>query len=131
MKYKKLDILSVVVAVVLSVGIMTVFSGCALKDDGTWMKCHDVQLYIFYIGIAITVLSLAYMFIKSAIVKVVINMVVIGLAILQALMPGNIMSMCSLYCMRCYTVMKPFSLIMGVLLVLLSILKIVSIVRKK
>ncbi len=129
-KYKTLDILTVIIAVVLSAGIMTAFSGCALKDDGTWMKCHDIQLNIFYIGIAITVLSLAYMFIKSKPIKIIINITVIALAVLQALLPVKIMNMCAFYFMRCYTIMKPFSIIMGVILVLLSILKTVSILRK-
>ncbi len=131
MKYKKLDVLNLIVAVVLSVGIMTVFEGCALQDDGTWMKCHNAQLYIFYVGIAITILSLVYMFIKSKAVKLIINIIVIALAVLQALIPTKIIKMCSLYSMRCYTVMKPFSIIMGVILVLLSIIKIVSELRKK
>ncbi len=131
MKYKKLDILNLIAAVILTVGIMTVFDGCALKDDGTWMKCHNAQLNIFYIGIVITVLSLAYMFIKSKLLKIIINVVEMGLAILQGLMPGVIVNMCSFYFMRCYTIMKPFSIIMGAILVLLSIIKIVSVLKEK
>ncbi len=131
MKYKKLDLLNLIVALVLSVGVMTVFEGCAMQDDGTWMNCHNAQLYIFYIGIAITVLSLAYIFIRRQIVKFMIDIIVIFLAILQAIVPGYVVGLCSLYSMRCYTVLKPFSIIMGVILVLLSVIKIVSILKKK
>ncbi len=130
MKYKKLDLLSLIVAVLLSVGIMTVFEGCAMQDDGTWMRCHNAQLYTFYVGIAITVLALAYIFIKDSLAKLIINVIVIALAIFQALVPGNVVRLCSLYSMRCYTVMKPFSIIMGVVLVLLSVIKIVYLLRK-
>ncbi len=131
MKYKKMDLFNLIVAVVLSVGVMTIFEACALQDDGTWMNCHYAQLYIFYIAIAISSFSLAYMFIKSKIVKLIIDIIIIFLAILQTLVPGNIIALCSLYSMRCYTVMKPFSIIMGVILVLLSIIKIVATLREK
>ncbi len=130
MKYKKFDILNLIAALVLSVGIMTVFQACALQDNGSWMKCHDAQLYIFYIGIVITLLSLLYIFINSRLSKLIINTLVIGLAILQAFLPGNILSMCSLFSMRCYTIMKPFSIIMGVILVLLSVIKMIPLFKE-
>ncbi len=126
MKSKKWNLLTLVASIILSIGVMTVFKACSMKDDGTWMKCHSVQIYIFYIGIVISIFSLFAIFIKNKSVEIGISVVVAVLGVLQVLLPETLMSMCMLHSMRCYSVMKPFVIIMGVVIVILSGLNIVS-----
>jgi len=102
------EIISVVLPLLLAAGVQTVFKACGPKEDGSWMHCHDVQNYVFYLALVMTVLSvLAIIMRKSKAAVIGFNVIVIGLSVVTFLLPGTIMSMCMMNTMRCYSVMMP------------------------
>ena len=115
---KKISLKTVMPAffsLLLLLGTATVFHPCEMKEDGTWMHCHDVQTAVITGSIILTVLLSAAAVIKNRWVKLIgYGVTVIGAAVMFFL-PGDIMEMCMMHTMRCYAVMRPFVRIMCVL----------------
>ena len=128
MDSKKISIVSVaamVLALVLAIGVMTVFSACGMKEDGTWMHCHDVQIAIAVCGAVITVTLAAATFLKGKGVKMALYAVaIIGCLVVLAL--PSVMPMCMVDTMRCHAVMAPAARIVAALVGVLSIVSLVQ-----
>ena len=125
MKNRSLAMVSLALALLLSAGVMTVFRACPPKVDGSFMHCHDVQMTVFWIGIVLSVLALAGILVKSRILLMGICGLSILLALVAALLPGRIMTMCMMETMRCYTLMKPFVTVMSLLIIACSLIRLV------
>ena len=124
MRNKSLAIVSLALALGLSAGVMTVFRACPAKEDGSFMHCHDVQMAVFTIGIALSILALAGLLVKSRILMSGICGLSALLALSAALLPGRIMNMCMMETMRCYTLMKPFVTVMSLLIIISSLVRL-------
>ncbi len=133
MKKKKvlLSLIPAFLWLLLVIGVLTVFSACGLKDDGTWMKCHQVQNAIAISGGIMAALSLLSAFLNKSLLKVALNAVTLAGSIVIFLLPGTLMPMCMMQTMRCYTTMQPFVRIMTVITAVLSIWGMISMVRSK
>jgi len=125
------ELIEVLLALLFAVGIMTVFAGCGPKEDGSWMKCHDVQIYLGICGAVITVLAAAAFAVRVKAVRIILYVLIAGASVVAFLLPEIIMPMCMIHTMRCYTVMEPFDRIITVLLAVIAIIGIIrTIVRK-
>ena len=131
MKNKSLAMVSFVLALVLSAGVMTLFCACAAKENGSFMHCHDVQMCVFWIGIALSVLALAGILVKNRVLLMGICGLSILLALAAALLPGRIMTMCMMETMRCYTLMKPFVTVISLLIIICSLIRLVLVGRHR
>ncbi len=131
MRRSILSIIILILCAALAVGVMTVFSACGQKDDGTWMKCHTAQMYIFYTAMAMTVLSAITVFLKNKCAMIGLYLVNTAAAVIAMLIPGKLTSMCMTHTMRCYTVMKPFVMIICVCVIVLCIAGSISAIRRK
>ncbi len=118
------------VSVLLMIGVMTVFSACGMKDDGTWMHCHDVQNTVAICGGIMAVLFAASALLKNKMLKVLLNAAAVIVSVIAFLIPGTIMPMCMMNTMRCYTVMQPFVRIMTVVAALLALLNMIGALKK-
>ena len=121
MKKRIGDIVTIVVALLLAVGVSTVFSGCGPKEDGSWMHCHTAQIYVFRLGLAIALLTIVRTFFNSQFVKTILGGITVVLAIVTVLIPGVIVPLCMMETMHCHSVMKPFVRVVGVILVAVGI----------
>ena len=116
---KKLcNIVTLILSLILSVGVMTFADACHNKMMGKWMHCHYVQMDVFYIGIGLIVVSLPALFIKNEKIALISAFVQMALEVVAILLPGTIMDMCMMHTMRCYSVMKPFVTVMGILVII-------------
>lgn len=129
MKRKITAISCTAVCLLLTVGVMTLFSACGQKDDGTWMKCHSAQMSVFYVGAVMTVLSAAAVFINKKAVFIIIKIITAVLAVTALLLPETIMPMCMMHTMRCYTTMKPFVLVVGAIAAVLCVTDIIAAIK--
>ncbi len=130
MKGKVWPVVSLVLSLVLSVGVMTLFHACPRKEDGSWMHCHSVQNTICCIGIALAAVSILLILISSRAAGIILSLAAVAACIISALLPGGLMKMCMMNTMRCYTVMKPFVLLMSIAIALVNLLNLYATVKK-
>lgn len=123
------SIVSLVLAVVLAAGVMTFASACGPKDDGSWMHCHSVQLHVFCAGLALALLSLLGLILSARIPGAILSALKIAVAALAIALPFA-EKMCKMQTMRCYSVMRPFDTVLGVLLILVSTAGLILALRK-
>ena len=118
-------------SLLLFLGTATVFHACEMKEDGTWMHCHDVQIAVITGSVILTVLLAAVAAIKNRWIK----MIGYGLSVLAAavmfFLPGDIMQMCMMHTMRCYAVMRPFVRIMCALTAVSAVFLLIKTCKKK
>lgn len=113
---KKHDLPGIALAacgVVLAAGVMTAFRACGPAEDGSWMHCHDVQLYLAGLGVAVAACGIARVFMQSSTARTVLAVIAIAAGVAIVLLPG-VMPMCMMDTMRCHAVMAPFARVMGV-----------------
>ena len=109
-------------SLLLSVGTLTLFHACDIKEDGTWMHCHDAQNAVVIGGFLLVLLLTAAALIRNKTAGVIFyGLGVIG-SVIIFLIPGTIISMCMMQTMRCYTTMQPFVRIFCVLIAICSLI---------
>ena len=121
----KTKLISLIAAVLMSLGVMTVFRACPAKEDVQWMHCHTAQMDLFYVGIALVILALAAMIIRSVPVCIFLYIVSAVLGCITLLVPGKLVSMCMMENMRCWSVMRPFAMLMGILVIVFSLINLI------
>jgi len=131
LKISGLAMIPAILSLILSLGVMTVFRGCDKKADGTWMHCHSAQNTVVIFGIALLLIFLIAMFIGKKYVKLVLYLIGIIASIVLLFVPGPIISMCMMYTMRCYLVMRPFVRVMAVLMIVMSVINIIIIFKTR
>ena len=119
-KNKWFTLISAAVGLLLAVGVMTVFSACGPKEDGTWMKCHQAQIAVAVCGMALVVLFALTAVVKSKTAVMLLNVAALVISVIAFLIPGILMPMCMMKTMPCYTAMQPFVRIMAILSALLA-----------
>ena len=119
-KNKWFTLISAAVGLLLAVGVMTVFSACGPKEDGTWMRCHQAQIAVAVCGMALVVLFALTAVVKSNTAVLLLNIAALVVSVIAFLIPGILMPMCMMKTMRCYTTMQPFVRIMAILSALLA-----------
>lgn len=114
MRSKRLwGFLPALLSALLVLGTATVFSGCAVKDDGTWMRCHEAQAMVLRTGIGTTILLFLAALLKNKPLRTVLYGLGFAACVVLFLLPGTLLPMCMMHTMRCYTVMQPFVRIMA------------------
>ncbi len=130
MKAKFWNIVSVVLAAALCIGVSTVFRACGAKEDGTWMHCHDVQRTVLVLGLAAAAAGLAGLSGRRAVPMAAAAAGAV-ISLITALLPGRIMPMCMMETMRCQAVMKPFVTVVCVVAVLVFAAGLAAAIREK
>ena len=127
-KFSVVSLVAAVLALLLAIGVMTVFAACGPKEDGMWMHCHDVQIAIAVCGAALAVVLALATFLKGKGVKIALYAVaIIGCLVVIAL--PSVMPMCMMDTMRCHAVMTPAVRVGAVLVGVLSVVSLVQAVR--
>ena len=103
-------------------GLLTFASGCGPKDDGTWMTCHWANQAL--IGLAAILLADAMLLLlaQHPHVRIGISVAMIPAALLGAILPGGLIGLCMMNTMHCHTVMRPFSIVMSVIIMILAMI---------
>ena len=126
------SVLPVIIALVLSVGVMTVFRACPRGEDGMWMHCHDAQNYIFLAGLLMLAASAIAGITASKVRLAGILFAVVGIAaaLVCFFIPGTIVHMCMMETMRCHALMKPFAKVMSILYIIPEMIVLLQLIRK-
>lgn len=109
--------------IVFIIGVKTLFSACGIKDDGTYMHCHQVENYVFLLGIVQLILQGAILLNRKVNKKVtvIISGMIVLVSAIMIMLPNYILPMCMMESMRCQSVMRPFIVSLNSGIILLTI----------
>lgn len=99
------------------IGEQTVAGPCPVMPDGRFMVCHWAGQAVLGVGIVLVVLSLLHLAFKNDGMKLGLDLAVIANAVLLLMIPNRLIHLCMKNHMQCHTVMEPFVLVMGVLMI--------------
>ena len=125
------NFLPATLCLLLAAGTATVFSACGMKEDGTWMHCHSTQDVVVLCALILSAALLFHAFFHQRILGIILNAIGVTGAVLIFLIPGNLMPMCMMHTMRCYTLFQPFVRIMSVLICLICIANVIRLCKGK
>lgn len=100
----------------LAIGVMALFPACGPKSDGTWMSCHNAQMAVFGISCAMSILALVALLSHGRWV-LWLHVVVAVLAVVAAVVPGNLVPICMMEGMQCRSVMRPSVILLCIVIV--------------
>ena len=111
------DVVLFVLSAALFAGDLTVFAPCAAKGDGSWMTCHWAGNAVAGVAAVLTALAIMRLFVKDARTRLGLTAAMIPAALLSALLPGRLISLCMMPSMRCRAVMSPAVTVLSVLII--------------
>ena len=123
------DFIMLVLSVIFLTGIRTFFAPCGPKDDGSWMTCHWAGQAITGIAAVLFVISVIHLFVKDARIKQGLSLAMIPVALLSAVLPGNLIGLCMMDTVRCHSVMRTASVVLSVLVIAAAVFDVI--VQKK
>ncbi|MFR6111231.1 MAG: DUF4418 family protein [Dialister invisus] len=106
-----------VLSLLFIIGEQTVAGPCPVMPDGRFMVCHWAGQAVLGVGIVLVVLSLLHLAFKNDGMKLGLDLAVIADAVLLLMIPNRLIHLCMKNHMQCHTVMEPFVLVMGVLMI--------------
>lgn len=115
-KYVSSSIL-LVLSLLFIIGEQVVAGPCPVMPDGRFMVCRWASQAVFGVGIVLVTLSLFHLAFKNDGMKLGLDLAVIADAALLMFIPNHLIPLCIKNHMRCHTVMEPFVLVMGVLMI--------------
>jgi len=95
------------------------------------MHCHSTQDTVILCAVILSAVLLFHAFLHQRILRMILNVIGVAGAVSIFLIPGNLMPMCMMHTMRCYTLFQPFVRIMTVLICLVSIVNIIRLCKGK
>lgn len=99
------------------IGEQTVAGPCPVMPDGKFMVCRWASQAAFGVGVVLVILSLFHLAFTNDGMKLGLDLAVIANAVLLMLIPNHLIHLCMKNHMQCHTVMEPFVLVMGVLMI--------------
>lgn len=127
MRIGALDIVVVIVAALIVVGVLT-FAGPCVHEDGSEAMCTSAGRGILILGIAALIAAVVRLFTpKLAKAALAVVDAVLGAGI--ALLPGTLVPLCMMETMRCQAVMKPTATLLGIVLAIASAVAVVQALR--
>lgn len=106
-----------VLSLLFIIGEQVVAGPCPVMPDGRFMVCRWASQAVFGVGIVLVTLSLFHLAFKNDGMKLGLDLAVIADAALLMFIPNHLIPLCIKKHMRCHTVMEPFVLVMGVLMI--------------
>ena len=116
-KINGFDAILFVLSAALFAGVLTVFAPCGAKEDGGWMTCHWAGNAVAGVAAVLTALVIMRLFVKDTKARLGLSAAMIPAALLSALFPGRLISLCMMPAMRCRAVMSPAVTVLSVLII--------------
>lgn len=129
-KGRGISLLSSAVGLLLAAGVMTLFSACGPKADGTLMNCHNAQIGAALCGICLAVLFAIAAFAKNKAVVLVCDAAALALSVVTFMIPGVLVHICLLSNMHCQVRLKPFTRGSAIIIALLALWNILRILKE-
>lgn len=122
-------IVALVAAVLLVVGVLTFAGPCGVHEDGTVSPCFGTSRILAAMGAVAAVAAIAGLAVRNASAQIALDIVVGALGVAIATAPGNFLALCMMATMRCQTIMKPFAIVMGIVLLATAIVDVFMVRR--
>lgn len=117
MNKKVFQIVSIVVGILLLISLFTFASHCPRMEDGNYMRCYKTNLGLKLVSLAILLIGVLS-FLKAERIK---NFAILGVVVsLANILIIFIMGTCKNPQMRCNTMMKPFTLLLSAIYLIVS-----------
>ena len=120
MRAKISSILLFLLSVLLVIGEQSFAGPCPMKPNGMYMVCHWAGQAILGVGVVVTVLSIFHIFSTNRAFKQGLDIGIIANSMLLIATPGHLIPLCKMSTMCCHTVMKPFTLVAGILMIVVA-----------
>ena len=130
LKSKPLVWAALVLCVLLVIGSLT-FAGPCVHDDGSAAACHVAAHAVTAAGCVGAVAALAALFVRSRVASGAFSLVCAAAGLFAAICPGTLFGLCMMQTMRCWTAMKPFALVCGVLVCALGVIAAILLFKKQ
>jgi hypothetical protein len=102
------------------------FFQCSPMEDGTYMNCHKANIAVAVLAGVIAVIGILLFVLKEKIVKRILLGVSAVAAVICALTPGIIISLCMMPEMTCRAVLRPIAIIGSAVIFLFVIVGFLS-----
>lgn len=116
-KINGFDAILFIFSAALFAGVLTVFAPCGAKEDGGWMTCHWAGNAVAGVAAVLTALAVMRLFVKDIKTRLWQSAAMIPAALLSALLPGKLISLCMMPSMRCRAIMSPAVTVLSVLII--------------
>lgn len=124
-------IVLLLLGICLAAGTQFVFHACGMHEDGSYGRCHYAQLVIVCIGLLMTAGALCTIFLRTREVMLAVSVITACEAVLTLLIPGKVIPLCMMATMSCLAKMKPFTTVMGIVILLVSIAGFIPALSRK
>ena len=120
------DIILLAISVIYLIGILTFFGPCGPKDDGSWMTCHWAGQAVTGLAAVLTIIAVIHILVPNAKIKTGLDIAVIPVALLAAIIPGNLINLCMMDTMRCHSIMRPAVIVMSILVIAAAVFNVIT-----
>ena len=110
----------VIVSGIALIGVFT-FAGPCILEDGSTASCYGAAQAIIGFSIGGLICADIAIFWRKSMIKKVFSLLCAVFGILMALAPGTLFPLCMMHTMRCWTTMRPFAMVFGIVLALASV----------
>ncbi len=131
---RPLAVVLFVICLIYTLGLFTFFHACGPKEDGTFMTCHWAEMALR--GTALVMLIQSAFILSHEILSVsacghealasrfpdlsAAGAVLVPPAVFSAVLPGNVIPLCMMESMRCRSIMRPYTLLSNLLIILIA-----------
>ncbi|MBP3902514.1 MAG: DUF4418 family protein [Blautia sp.] len=119
------DTLLPFLSIIFLVGLMTFAGACGPKEDGSFMTCHWAGQAVKALAVLLLITSIVRLAIRDRGTKKGLSIAIVLTAITAAVVPGILINLCMMNTMHCHAVMRPFIIVMAVLLAATAIFDII------
>ena len=123
-------IAAAILSVLLTVGVLT-FAGPCIHEDGTHGACFAASQAILASAFVALVASVVGVVLGNARVRGILSFVAGGAGLFAAASPGLLFPLCMMQTMRCWAIMRPFALIVGILITICGVVAAVRVLSGK
>lgn len=129
-KKRLFHVILLVLAALLIVGVLT-FAGPCVHEDGSAAVCQSAAHAVLFAGAASFACALAALLVHNAKASGVLAIAAACCGAFAAAAPGTLFGLCMMQTMRCWTVMQPFALVVGVAIAISGIAAAISVFVSK
>lgn len=114
-----------VLSLALCIGVKTAFKACGPMENGMYMNCRKAENAAVVAGAVLAVLSVLIIAIKNKGARVALSALTAVGAVVSAILPNNVIKLCMMDTMHCHTAMRPFIVVVSVIIAVVSAVSLI------
>lgn len=125
-----LGIVFVVFGVLAIVGLVSFAGPCPIHDDGSASACVGTSHILVSCALAAVLFQIASLAVANIRAKQILSAAAVLLAMVLAFAAGTFLPLCMMETMRCWTIMRPFAMVVGVAMLAVGLARGILIARQ-